>query len=516
MSKFCLIWTFVFFAHLQTRGQYDYFNIVFPGESPNGEGSWNLILEDSTYLSIGGLATLEGTILRFKRLDRWGNVILQHDSLFTDQGFSAGTADDVIEIGGDILASIVNRFDQTKICGVAEYSPTFDIVRWIPYLEATEDTDQVVVNTLLRVDDDYMVAGSVSFDTIPYNSGIGGDSYAMYLMKIDTSGNRLWSAFLHHSETEYFLGDQLFRLANGEVLLTGRYGESDDPDALLLKTDTEASFFEEYIWGTNNCGEGMPQAVPNDNATFSVVYQECVDQEVYQIIELHRLVNLHFMVFNPMTMLPEFDAELNIPFLEEWVKGFGIGDMCRTEDGGLACTLLMRDLDYGEHNYILKLNAQGEIEWLKEYFCPEGTECAIPVMQDIEPALDGGLIVTGFVNLEPTLAQRHWLLKVDACGDVENLGCSYPYVEVRDILPPKPELQLWPNPANDKITILAPKGGINLVTIYDLSGSLIVQQKITGHGETLAIDISAFSSGVYYVMCYSHNEPTGNLKFIKQ
>ena len=516
MKKHFLIWSIVLFAFLQTRGQYDYFNIVFPGESPNGEGSWNLIVEDSTYLSIGGLATLQGDILRFKRLDRLGNLVQQHDSLFIGQDFSTGNHDDVIELSDGTFVSIVNRYDQTKICGVAEYSPTFDIVRWIPYLEATEDTDQVVVNTLLRVDDDYMVAGSVSFDTIPYNSGIGGDSYAMYLMKIDSLGNRIWSSFLHHSESMTFLGSRLYDLPDGEVLLTGKFGEQDDNDPLILKTDTAGTFFSEYIWGTNNCSEGMPEAIPNQDGKFSIIYQECVDQEVYQIVEIHRLVNLHFMIFNPITMLPEYDVVLDIPFLSEWNKAFGTGDACRTEDGGIACTLLMRDLDYGEHNYILKLNAQGEIEWLKEYFCPEGTECAIPVMQDIEPALDGGLIVTGFVNLEPTLAQRHWLLKVDACGDVENLGCSYPYVEVRDILPPKPELQLWPNPANDKITILAPKGGINLITIYDLSGSLIVQQKITGHGETLAIDISAFSSGVYYVMCYSHNEPTGNLKFIKQ
>jgi hypothetical protein len=288
-------------------------------------------------------------------------------------------------------------------------------------------------------------------------------------------------------------------MTNGDILLTGRYGESDDPDALLLKTDPEGSFFEEYIWGTNNCGEGMPDAVPNDDGTFSVIYQECVDQEVYQIIELHRLVNLHFMIFNPVTMLPEYDVLLDIPFLAEWVKGFSAGDACRTEDGGIACTLLMRDLDYGEHNYILKLNALGEIEWLKEYFCPEGTECAIPVMQDIEPALDGGLIVTGFVNLEPTLAQRHWLLKVDACGDVEDLGCSYPYVEVREILPETAELQLWPNPSKDWTTVRAAHTFDRLL-VYNLTGQLIADHILTSPSLTYMLDVQDLPAGVYSVV----------------
>lgn len=489
---------------VSTSAQYIYFNEVYPGQSPNGETSANLLVRDSTYVAFGTVVTLDGYISRFRISDWYGTETALHDTLFFDETIFSGIPESLLESNGEFHA-LANTADEGIIsCELQMYNENYALTHRIPFLVESPDTDQVVANTLLFLpDNNYCVLGAVGFDTIPYNTLPDSDSYAMYLMKIDTLGNWLWSTFSHHSENETYQGNRIFQLANDELLTSGKYGHQDDPDPILIKYSADGEIIDEYLWGNSNCGEGMPDLIPNDNGTFSVIYQLCLDQQEYQLIEIHRMVELHFMTFDPNTMEPETDTVIPIEFLEDWNKAFGTGDACRTEDGGIACTLLHTDLDYVSHNYILKLNAAGETEWLKEYYCAD-VECANLSMRDLEPSLDGGLVVTGTVNLEPNLAQRQWLLKVDACGDVEDLGCSYPYVGVREVEVEEPEVKIWPNPARELINIEVENGNSELFfRIIDAIGRCCFTEVQRG----MQIDISSLPPGIYsIVLCNDKNE----------
>ena len=75
------------------------------------------------------------------------------------------------------------------------------------------------------------------------------------------------------------------------------------------------------------------------------------------------------------------------------------------------------------------------------------------------------------------------------------------------------EANIYPNPANDFITISA-KESLAAVTIYDLKGRVVFQQISLGTNE-MKLDISGFSKGLYNIIAVSVNGNSFSSKLIK-
>ena len=60
-------------------------------------------------------------------------------------------------------------------------------------------------------------------------------------------------------------------------------------------------------------------------------------------------------------------------------------------------------------------------------------------------------------------------------------------------------LQVYPNPANNLITVQIPDNSLNsaYAEIYDISGKILIKQKLTS--ESLNIDVSLLSNGIYLI-----------------
>jgi hypothetical protein len=59
-------------------------------------------------------------------------------------------------------------------------------------------------------------------------------------------------------------------------------------------------------------------------------------------------------------------------------------------------------------------------------------------------------------------------------------------------------LQLYPNPASDRVTVLTGRNTPETVTIYNMNGSVVKTQQVTLEG---SMDVSTLPHGVYVVKC---------------
>ena len=144
-------------------------------------------------------------------------------------------------------------------------------------------------------------------------------------------------------------------------------------------------------------------------------------------------------------------------------------------------------------------------------------------MYDVQPTSDFGFICLGFSH---EANADYWLLKLDSNGCMGNYcgltdtNCFYrPYpdcedtvgisevtnMEVQDV-----RLLVYPNPVNDKLTIL---NNYEHLFIYDCMGRKIMNLQNPQNNNS--IDISDLSTGIYYLTVSNHNS-TINTKFIKQ
>ena len=63
------------------------------------------------------------------------------------------------------------------------------------------------------------------------------------------------------------------------------------------------------------------------------------------------------------------------------------------------------------------------------------------------------------------------------------------------------DITLYPNPANDVVTITNPDFiGLTSVTIYDVAGRLVKQNKVSGVNNAVVMNISELRSAVYMVV----------------
>jgi hypothetical protein len=59
-------------------------------------------------------------------------------------------------------------------------------------------------------------------------------------------------------------------------------------------------------------------------------------------------------------------------------------------------------------------------------------------------------------------------------------------------------ISMYPNPANDVVTIASPTAAITLVEIRDIRGRLIQKQAVSGH-RVAALNVASLDSAIYLV-----------------
>ena len=66
-----------------------------------------------------------------------------------------------------------------------------------------------------------------------------------------------------------------------------------------------------------------------------------------------------------------------------------------------------------------------------------------------------------------------------------------------------PSLMVYPNPANAVVTIESPLSTLEGVSVYSISGRLLLNKEVSAN--KITIDVSGFASGTYFIKATSKN-----------
>jgi hypothetical protein len=153
---------------------------------------------------------------------------------------------------------------------------------------------------------------------------------------------------------------------------------------------------------------------------------------------------------------------------------------------------------------LIKTDSLGNQQWLRTYYANPSNDNYV---YDLKATSDNGFIMVGSGNITD---QDAWVVKVDEFG-CEIANCN---VGLEEFQVSNNKLILYPNPANNEITISIENTDINDFEIF-IVNILGEEQRVTAKNATL--DISDLTSGIYFVTIFSKDSKIGlTEKFVKE
>ena len=323
-----------------------------------------------------------------------------------------------------------------------------------------------------------------------------------FLLKVDGLGNIIWNQPLDDAEPGlHHRNNSLFEEDNKLIILGGKY----HPGGAIGVDE-----FTGLITVTDILGNVISQTEIDDSEAEKLAYLFGVRLMDGNILMVQDVGYEQFSEFtDPNFMWVKIRLFILDPISEEiiWQQdyhedysllGYGASDLIPTPDGGALILGTNEDPELGNfsRSFMMKIAPDGTEEWFKEYTYLNCETC-INYLLDIELAEDGGYVAVGeFRNVDINPVETGvWVLKVDACGDVEWQGCEPLNTSQID----KTEFNIYPNPTAGDFTINSLEGErISEYKVGDLSGRTILDQKLRAPQQTLSdhLDVPA---GVYIV-----------------
>ena len=495
-------------------GQYTYFNNGYMPPHPEiGSGqSIELILRNDSIFA-NGFAPFE--------VDNNGRSVLVVDQLGELQETWLYPEGDLLQgiSYSDVFASVDNGY----LIPTGEFG--YPLLIWtddhfaerfrLSYEQLT--TDEIsgsFFNSAKLAANATVTVGRMMHDPTPL---LAGTFYVnLILTKHDEDGNELW--FHEYTpedvgiDVEDYIGRQFFpqggiyALDNGEILVFASYGEPSD--CFAIKFDSDGNYLDHVAWGNTSHGDGSPRPVQISGQEFMFVYgaySHMLLSDYYFSPKLG-LLNVESMTINLQTSLNH-----------DFTYG-SITDFERTPDGGFAM------LGYAELNsngdefgyaFIIKTDSEGNEEWYKLYAPSElySTQTAF----DLEITPDGGFVFLGnyHPHVEGIYYYKSWIVKTDACGNEVFNACTVGVDDANES--PMPLLSVFPNPAEDVITIRYAAAGVSSILLFDATGRQVRQMNTDDWLTEHKIDIHNLPASLYQLrLLDSQGNSLGNLFLIKK
>ncbi len=485
----------IFYSGL--TAQVEYFNIVYP-QAIEGVGTIQGTVFNSTngYVSLGfhGQSGILGTKVNFD-----GSVeFVTFDFHFVNfQGSS----------GGGISENYVTDEDGNYYTQHNGYSTSNESLPYISKLNLELDTLwNWLPDWAMNESDDFFPlaltildnANVLSISLARYGYFGGGDepdSTGLRFTQLDPDGNLVSSYVAIYPSNVYCSEFVVYAVRHfqNELILWGRTSPNcqSDRQNFVLKTTMEGDILEEFYWGNpNECMEMGFSGILLETGQIVFSYPRC--EEFLSPAESRH--EEHLMLFDLATMDSISDIGIPIAEMNQYVGPINTESMVESNDANYVSVFNFWDINSEVLPYvtprIFKVNNSGELLWYREY--ASGMDTFIESLYDIENAPDGGYILTGVVELVPTYAQRHWMVKIDSCG-YEQPGFCFPDAVVeRENL----EVKLWPNPTHHVLKAQLPVSAES-VELYNAAGRLIFSEKVYHRSQQW--NIRELECGVYFL-----------------
>ena len=333
----------------------------------------------------------------------------------------------------------------------------------------------------IDVSDGIVIAGEWDSD---------GTQRGTMLAKIDYQGNLLWNQVLQPSGG-HIIGNFDILEHEGYLVVGGSRNLTTqaENEGTITKCAWDGTPIWEYIDDDIDLGT-LPYYLcetTNDRllAATSVRYDQAGASPISYFMKIR--------VKEVDIINEEFTWEQEYFFNEEMDNAY-VNKILATNDGGAL--ILGTDItDYLDAQnefkaFLLKIDSLGNEEWFNYYAYEYGND-HMSTAYDVEQTSDGGYVIAGDYsnwNVSNSLP-RGWLLKVDACGDLEWQGCAGPN-GIQDWEIQDSRLEIFPNPVSgDEINIRFPREEeVERVQIIDGQGSEVCLRL-----ESLRFEVSAHS-----------------------
>jgi Secretion system C-terminal sorting domain len=355
-----------------------------------------------------------------------------------------------------------------------------------------DDTLFSELNDLKLLNDgNLLLVGEYGIDTV---DNWVSDYYHLFLRKITPDGTLIWERIVYNLFGGAIRFSQIEILPSGEILISFQAGVNGQKDHWIIKCDTEGNFLDSYTWGSD-LEETYPLMKPLPDGAYAVFYEITTWQDLPG-----KMVDLHCMIFDPNTMepVPGSDQLYITPWTGDYSSHYRPKDLEMTPDGGFVFLMDFRDNDdVYIQSFILKTNSDLEYEWMKTYLPNAYTDyCGL---LDIEVMPDGGIMGAGFVYVTEApgdfeFVDRSWNILLDPCGDEVYNDCPFVGVEEHD-LPPL-EINIYPNPTSNILTIDLKDLVATEIRLTDISGRIVLQQLGEWRGQHV-LDVSNLANGIY-------------------
>ncbi|MEI6747950.1 MAG: T9SS type A sorting domain-containing protein [Bacteroidota bacterium] len=431
------------------------------------------------------------------------------------------------------------------ICGTStKFSGSFDAyliklnacgeIEWCKVLE-TPDNYDMGLKVKQTQEGDYVLL-SYFENTNPYSR--------TSLFKFNSSGDLLWHQFYPLDSIYY--QDEPYDLVidnDGYLIITDRYFPdpgTSGPDIVrhhFTKTDTAGIIQWDLVYGANNFYYGGPWAVKKSKSGY---YYEAGNH-----------------IFSNGTARPAF-----VKVRHNGIESYYADILSGTYWGGLSSIDFLQDsmlvmvggwysdLNTG-HDVFFKSDTLGNLRKVKELpKLDAGYWAACKTLDDKFVAIgndapNGSLrIVAVKVNsdLEYDSTYNQPFTYDSLCphpiaSDTIDPDCENEYVDIDEPFsnPETTKLKVFPNPANDKITLEMPKYLVLSNTtskipsttiyhlwksvkleIYDITGKKVMEREINKSDTILDLDVSEWGKGMYAFRLVYQKQEVGNAKVVVQ
>ena len=351
--------------------------------------------------------------------------------------------------------------------------------------------------------DDYLV------DLIPMSNGdfivLGHNNYTdpygqIHLYRLDSLGNIIWqTTFGQIGKQEEGISMEVI---GNSIYISGFYinRSIEYIRSFVYKYNTNGDFIATSIYPVeyyNGCSRIKQISSNKFVLSGSVGYNWTNYSDALQIYIDSSLNKINHTIINPIDTLRQsffdatyYDAERGL-LLNAYLH-------YRTQFGGSPLS------------GVIATDTAGNIRWQQEYY----TRTDAPqYLYDIQKTSDGGYIMCGSaIPNTPNPTQDFWVIKTDSVGCVVHCITG---IDNSPSAEAQPEIQVFPNPINDVLHIIAPEN-IRTISIYNAQGQVMYQQVVTLENNHVLITIPHYPSGIYLIEIEDEKKQKYNKKILKQ
>lgn len=335
------------------------------------KGSSLRVLDDGSFI-IAGETESYGQIERDMLLmhaDSTGHLIWTR----TFGGPERETLNDVIATADHGFIATAEKYQPNKVEGehltLLKTDVTGNLLWKKIYDEGGNETEGFSIQH--TPDNNYVIAGMIKSMTMVSNTffDMRAEDQHMYLIKVDGSGNKVWSRSLIYGEENVgSTGTSVIITTDGSYLVAGNIAKMGRTDKKIEKPAQTVNMEDTRTML-------LTKVKPNGNLQWAREFQSNQITMGYTVIEKREggfvvVGNTSVSKFNLDIFAMSLDANGNVL----WAKTFGgkgfesVADVLQLPDGGFVVSGFTKSFGSGSSDVLtFKLKKTGDVEWSKTY-----------------------------------------------------------------------------------------------------------------------------------------------------